>query len=66
MAGEDDSSHSECETSQQQDMETEDKPEPAAENKVRDGMMTQTSEQIKYDCLNKEQMVKSSMSIFLH
>ncbi len=54
--GEDAASHSECETTQPQDMETEVKEETAAEeDKVRDGIMAETSEYKKNIlCINKK------------
>lgn len=42
--GDDASSHSECKTSQPQDVKTQVKKETAEEDKVRDGIMTETSE----------------------
>lgn len=54
MAGEDAASHSDCETSQQHDMETQDKDETAAADKVRNGIMAETIKYIEYDCVNKK------------
>lgn len=53
--GEDAASHSECESSQPQDMETQVKEETAAdEDKVRDGIMAETSEYKKHVCVSKK------------
>lgn len=47
-------SHSDCKTSQPQDMKTQVKqPTSTEEDKVKDGIRTETSEQIKHDCNQK-------------
>lgn len=57
---EDAASHSECETSQPQDMETQVKEEPAAEeDKVRDGIMTASIG-------NKQTSQIFSIRVFIH
>lgn len=59
MTGEDDASHSECESNQPQDMETQVKEETAAEeDKVRDGIDTITM----FDYNNNSQVQKKSLA----